>query len=228
MAMLTEYAIQQLPTPFMLDVCGFEPVLSNREIWSNFKMILNLQHVDNKPTTYQVEVVFQGDIGVNATLMGLTPNGAEYAICTTLQYYGYKSAAAAATLTVEPQSTLLLTTNKTPEQLQAEAENSGWLTIWHEFSWWPPWYRLHVKINIGNTTIDIGFNPILPGGETWNWQGLEIFAGVLEEIWQDIILDFMGVFISYTLAKGLSIWNLVAGLIAEGIKGASIDECVKY
>lgn len=166
---------------------------------------------------------FQGDSGVNATLMGLTPNGTEYAICTTLQYYGYKPAAAAATLTVEPQSTLLLTTNKTPEQLQAEAENSGWLTIWHEWSWWPPWYRLHVKINIGNTTIDIGFNPILPGGETWNWQGLEIFAGVLEEIWQDIILDFMGVFISYTLAKGLSIWNLVAGLIAEGIKGASID-----
>jgi len=27
---------------------------------------------------------------------------------------------------------------KSPEQLQAEAENSGWLSIWHEFTWWPP------------------------------------------------------------------------------------------
>jgi hypothetical protein len=64
----------------------------------------------------------------------------------------------------------------------------------------------------------VGFNPILPDGETWDWQGLEVFTDVLEEVWQDVILDFMGVFVSYIAAKGLSIWNLPAGLVAEAVK----------
>jgi hypothetical protein len=103
--------------------------------------------------------------------------------------------------------------------MQQEVEQGGGLSFWHEWSWWYPWYRLHVKIHV-NPTIDIGFNPVLPFGETWNWDGLELFANVIAEIWQDVMLDFIGVFISYILAKGLSIWNLVGGLLAEGIKGA--------
>jgi hypothetical protein len=184
-----------------------------------YSTTLNLQPVDNEPTSYQVEAFYYGDDALNLTRLATLPDSTEYAVCTTLQYFGYKPASNTAILTVEPQSTQVMTQTKTPEELQQEAEDSGWLTTWHEWSWWYPWYRLHIKINI-NPVIDIGFNPILPGGETYQWEGLEIFAEVLEEVWQDIMLDFIGVFISYIVAKGFSIWNLAAGLIAEGVKGA--------
>ncbi len=53
---------------------------------------------------------------------------------------------------------------------------------------------------------------------SWDWQGLEIVTEIMKEVWQDLMLDFMGIFISYTVAKGLPIWNWVGGLIAEGIR----------
>jgi len=57
--------------------------------------------------------------------------------------------------------------------MQQEAEQSGWLTTWHEFSWWYPWYRLHTKFTMNNAIIHIGFNPVLPGGEIVEYSGLE-------------------------------------------------------
>jgi hypothetical protein len=192
-----------------------ESFLSATQTYDNLGLTPNPPLATDKPSIYGV---FDGDEPCNDTAYGYTPNGTEYAICTTVQY-GFKPASNATWLTVEPQATQVMTQTKTPEQLQQEAEDSGWLSTWHEFSWWYPWYRLHIKINI-NPVIDVGFNPILPGGETWNWEGLEIFAEVLEEVWQDIMLDFIGVFISYIVAKGLSIWNLAAGLVAEGFKAA--------
>jgi len=110
-----------------------------------------------------------------------TPNGTNYHVCTTT-FYGYKPSAASTSITVQPLSTTLTKPEKTPEELEEEAEQAGWLSIWHEFSWWPPWYRLHIKITIDNLTIDIGFNPLLPVGETWTWQGLELFQAITEEI----------------------------------------------
>jgi hypothetical protein len=125
------------------------------------------------------------------------------------------------TATEQQESTKVeIPPGKTPEEIQQEAEQKGWLKVWHEFSWWYPWYRIHIKINI-NPTIDVGFNPILPGGEKVKWDGLEIFSAVLEEIWLDIALDFLGLFVSYVAAKALGFWNLAAGLIAEGIKGTA-------
>ncbi|MCK4481807.1 hypothetical protein KAU55_01170 [Candidatus Bathyarchaeota archaeon] len=176
--------------------------------------------------------VFYDDVSFNLTATATPPNGTQYAVCTTIQY-GYKPAVNYAAVTVEPASTQVVAASnmtatedgveiappKTPEELQAEAEDEGWLEIWHEFTWWYPWYRLHVKTNI-NPVIDVGFNPLLPGGEIWFWEGLEIFEEILEEVWQDIMLDLMGIFISYTIAKGLSVWNLAAGLVAEGFKAA--------
>jgi len=61
---------------------------------------------------------------------GVAPDNSQYPLCTTLYYYGYKPSANTTILTVDPKSTQLMTTTKTPEQLQAEAEQSGWLSIW--------------------------------------------------------------------------------------------------
>jgi uncharacterized membrane protein len=68
-------------------------------------------------------------------------------------------------------------------------------------------------------TIDIGFSPILPGGETFSWSNLDLFKDIIEDIWGDIIFDILGIFAGYILAKGFGIWNLPAGILIEFGKG---------
>jgi hypothetical protein len=87
------------------------------------------------------------------------------------------------TLAVLLQATDTAAQAKTPEELQQEAESSGWLTTWHEFSWWPPWYMLHVKLNMGNAIIDVGFSPVIP-----LWPGI-VEVENLESIIVPIDLD---------------------------------------
>jgi hypothetical protein len=105
-----------------------------------------------------------------------------------------------------------MTTTKTPEQLQAEAEQSGWLSIWHEFSWWPPWYRMHFvgKCN-GGTMIDIG-NAILPLADIASLNALfneKIYTG---------ITDLPGVLLTGMIMGEIAIWLAgQAGLLAFAI-----------
>ena len=130
---------------------------------------LYLPAVDNKLTNYQVEFAFYGDNAQNLTGYAFLPNGTRYAVCTTLQYFSYKPSANSTWLTVEPQAAYAMTANKTPEQLQQEAEQSGWFKVDPEFSWWFPWFRLHYKLDVnlpqGNPRLDYGWSP-LPFGET--------------------------------------------------------------
>jgi len=79
---------------------------------------------------------------------------------------GYKPASNTITLTVEPKSTTATTPTKTPEQMQEEAEDSGWLTTWHEFTIWYPWYRLHF-VYWGSPIVqfDVGIS-LLPFGDS--------------------------------------------------------------
>ncbi|MEM2995425.1 MAG: hypothetical protein QXI91_05370 [Candidatus Bathyarchaeia archaeon] len=178
------------------------------EIDERFNLTLNLLLVNNEST--QMEAVFEGNNSANATLLGLTPNGTEYAICTTLQYFGFKPSTAAATLTVEPQSTLLLTANKTPEQIQKEAMQNGTLSIWHEWSWCYPWYRLHYKLNVnlpqGNPNIDYGWSP-LPFGASCSANN-QVMANILDDISDDMRIDILedflvGVLIQFGTALAL-------------------------
>jgi hypothetical protein len=178
----------------------------------------NLPPVNNEATGYQVQVIFEGDDCSSATAYS-NVNGTDYAVCTTIQY-GYKPSSNSTMLTVEPQATQVMQPTKTPEQMQKEAEQSGWFRVEPEFSWWYPWYRLHVKVNI-NPMIDIGFNPILPGGETWLWDGLEFFEGLTEEVISDILLDVSGLFSAYLIARKLSIVNPALGLALEIAKLAA-------
>jgi hypothetical protein len=92
----------------------------------DFSLTLDLPPVDNKPTSYRIVVSFDGDNPSNATAYAYTPNGTKYAICTTIQF-GYKPVANRTLLTVEPQATQVTTPTKTPEQMQQEAQQSGWL-----------------------------------------------------------------------------------------------------
>jgi hypothetical protein len=73
----------------------------------SYSATLNLKPVDNKATNYQIEAIFYGDNALNLTLTDTAPNGTKYALCTTLQYFGYKPASNATWLIVEPQSTRL-------------------------------------------------------------------------------------------------------------------------
>lgn len=89
-------------------------------IFGRFNMTLKMPPVDNKPTLYDVRAVFEGDNPRNVTSYLYTPNGTQYAVCTTLQYFGYKPASNCTWLTVEPQSIQVMQQRKTPEQLQEE------------------------------------------------------------------------------------------------------------
>jgi hypothetical protein len=144
-------------------------------------------------------------------------------VCTTLQYFGFKPASNSTWLTVEPQSTEVMTSTKTPEQMQAEAESSGWLRVEPEFSWWYPWFRLHLKLNAdlpqGNPDIDYGWS-LLPFGESYSADNM-VLANVLNDVSGDIqtgiLVDFMaGVIIQFGTAAILG-RTLVYTAIAIGI-----------
>jgi hypothetical protein len=186
----------------------------------NFTRNLQPRNPQGQPTfgsaTYTVEADFAGDTALNATAYSNTLDGTSYAACTTVQY-GYKPSSNSTMLTVNPQSSQATTPTKTPQEVQKEAQDSGWLSVYNEWSWWYPWYRLHVKIHV-NPTIDIGFNPILPGGETHNWDALEKFAAVTAEALEDIGMDLAGMFAAYITAKATSIINPAVGAVIEGVK----------
>jgi hypothetical protein len=135
------------------------------------------------------------------------PYGREYLVCTTNQW-DFKFSQNLVTLMVEapktdvtvsepaspedevtvtqaPDSaTVTVPPAKTPEQMEQEAKDSGWLTTWHQFLpiWEYPWYRLHYNYTRDGASIDVGFNPVLPGGETVQYRGFEnTFAGFTAE-----------------------------------------------
>ncbi len=182
-----------------------------------FDLSADLQPKDLEATLYTITASYGENSSQTATAWTKTLDGQDYPACTTIQC-GFEPSSNSTSLTVTPQATAKIVGTKTPEEMQKEAEDDGTLKVWHEFSWWYPWYRMHIVMHV-NPTIDVGFNPIFPGGETWSWNGLEFFGGLVADIWEDVVLDFMGVFIAYVAAKGLSLWNWAGGLLAEGIKG---------
>jgi hypothetical protein len=185
-----------------------------------FSVRLNLEPENNKLTTYNIQAVFEGDEPQDATAYALAPDGQRYPVCTTMQTV-YWPSSNTATLTVEPPSTTAtadsestateqqestkveIPPGKTPEEIQQEAEQKGWLKVWHEFSWWYPWYRIHIKINI-NPTIDVGFNPILPGGEKAKWSDLEFFETLLGEVLEETLVQATVLIGMYLLARATS------------------------
>jgi len=194
-----------------------------------FSFALNLPPINNKATEYQVQVTFEGYGNSSATAYS-NVNGTDYAVCTTIQY-GYKPSSNSTMLTVEPQATQVMQPTKTPEQMQKEAEQSGWFRVEPEFSWWYPWFRLHFKLNVnlpqGNPAIDYGWS-LLPFGESYNANNI-VLANILNdgsnEIQTNILVDYMvGVIIQFGTAVILGrtgIWTAVAILAYVGYSLAS-------
>jgi len=58
----------------------------------SYSFWITLQPVDNKPTSYQIELVYHGSNALNLRGLATTPDDTEYAVCTSLQYFGYKPA----------------------------------------------------------------------------------------------------------------------------------------
>ncbi|MEM2995421.1 MAG: hypothetical protein QXI91_05350 [Candidatus Bathyarchaeia archaeon] len=100
--------------------------------------------------------IFIGGNTLNLIFHDTAPEGKRYALCITLQYFGFKPSTATATLTVEPQSTQLLITDKTPEQLEQQARQNGWLEVWGPDSWsiFPPFFKFHAKARLNSFGLE--------------------------------------------------------------------------
>lgn len=123
-----------------------------------FSLSLNLQPQDNNATTYIITASFEDEATqpINAIAWAYALDGQQFAACTTIQY-GYKPSSNTTVLTVDPRVTELMRLAKSPEEMQRQMEQNSQLQIWHEWSWWYPWYRLHYvgKYN-GQIMIDVG------------------------------------------------------------------------
>lgn len=189
-----------------------------------FSFALNLPPVNSKATGYQIRVMFEGDDCSSATAYS-NVNGTDYAVCTTIQY-GYKPSANSTWLTVEPQATQIATTTKTPEQTQAEAEQDGSLRVWHEFSWWFPWYRIHfVSVNEGVDQYDQGISPLPLVGATLTCS--DTFLNIVKDLWSLAIWPIASAvagaeFTALLASNAGPIGFSAALLISIGIKGLSL------
>ena len=135
----------------------------------HFSKSLDLQPKDGENTTYIITASFADDTQqpLNATAWAKTLDGQDYATCTTIQF-GYRPSCNSTLLMVEPQATDTATSKKSPEEMKEEMLGIGWLKVWHGFSWWYPWYRLHINATIeGAAWVHVAFNPVIPivGGE---------------------------------------------------------------
>jgi hypothetical protein len=138
----------------------------------------DLKPINNNVTTYMVTVSYNGTTAINATAWTRMLDGTSYASCTTT-YIGIKPSANSTILTVDPVATMMNMQNKTPEQIQQETEQSGALTVYHEFSWWYPWYRIHIDIDVNPKLF---YSLDLFGFGNLDFEGLEYASGVDEEI----------------------------------------------
>lgn len=164
-----------------------------------------LRAVDDNATFYQVAATFNGTNQLTSTCNVTDPYGHPYAACTTTQY-GYMPAGNGTALTVWPQSTDASTMNETSAQMQQNAQNSGWLSIYNEWSWWYPWYRLHFKITVSDpTTIDAGVS-LFPGGSTQSSNNVTIFNQFNEQFVESFVTDSITLMGSYALAK-IGFWG---------------------
>jgi hypothetical protein len=180
-------------------------------------LYLTLQPGDaGAANAYQVMAMFNGTNPRSANLTAEDPYGDQYAVCTTIQY-DLRPSTNSSTLAVLLQSTDAITAAKTAEQMQQQAQDSGWISVYSEWSWWYPWYRLHVKIDV-NPTIDVGFSPVLPGGETYSWDGLGFFSGLTGEVISDVVLDFAGLFTTFFIARHASMVPIVGAGVGLAIE----------
>jgi hypothetical protein len=129
---------------------------------------------------YVVQVAFEGTGNHTTTLNATDFMDNPYPVCQTVQFT-YRPSTNTTTIVVEPQATDVTGPSKTPEEMQREAEDEGWLTTWHEFTWWYPWYRMHFNFTMNGVSMHLGFNPILPSGAIVEVEGLGNIIASIEQ-----------------------------------------------
>jgi len=200
-------------------------------------IILRLKSQSAQTSTYQVKAVFEGAGFKTRNLTITDPYGRDYLVCTTLQW-DFKASQNSVTLTVEaPKTDTTASTSDenatvtqdeetttatippppTPEQIQAEAEQSGWLTTWHEFTWWYPWYRLHFVLNTalppyGTLYVDYGLS-ILPFGTSFQANNT-VLGLILNDVAQEFVEEYLVSTVIAVIAK-----RIAAGLLGKTIGG---------
>jgi len=76
---------------------------------------------------------------------------------------------------------------------------------------------LHIQVSV-NPTVHLAFNPILPGGDSADWNGLEFFQSLGNEVLQVIAIEAFGLVVTYLIAKYTSLISFWAGALVEAIK----------
>lgn len=115
---------------------------------------------------------------------------------------------------------------KLSEEMQKEAEGNGSLRVWHEFSWWFPWYRVHfVSVYEGSDQFDQGISPIPFVGATLTCAPM--FLNMLKALWSRVIFPIAGAVagaeFTSLLASNAGIQGFIAAIILSlGTKGASL------
>jgi hypothetical protein len=167
------------------------------------------------------------------------PDGTQYPACTTMQTVYWPSSNTAA-LTVEPPSTTAtadpestateqqestkveIPPGKTPEQLEQEAKDKGWLKVWHQFTWWFPWYRIHFVFKYGGIEMyDQGISALPFVGATLFCS--DAFLNMIKNLWSLVVwpvaCSVAGAEFTALLASNAGPTGFVAALlISVGIK----------
>ena len=159
------------------------------------------------------EVLFEGEDCCCASAYDFAPNMTQYAVCTTIQY-SYKPSVNSTTTTITSTTPDIERQTRRLEEMEQEAKNNGWFSVEHEFIRFFPWYRIHYRITVNETIIDVGFCPFgeifgllgriifnLQDAETYMWHGLEIFSEVVEKCWEQIISEALVLFVEFIAAK---------------------------
>jgi len=196
--------------------------------YGHFALDRDFPPVEDQNTTYAITALFEGDQPVNATAWANAMDGTCFAACTTTQF-GYKPAFNSTSIRVEPPVTEKTVPTKSPEEMQKEAETDGGLMIWHEFSWWFPWYRCHLKIKCtlpqGQLYMDYGWSP-LPFGQTFECNAVAalIINDLANKVYgtgQQVLWDFVkgyivGQFIQLvaSAALGKTVCGVVVAVLA--------------
>jgi hypothetical protein len=190
-----------------------------------FGVMRDFPAVNNQNTTYTVTASFNGENPISASATSTAPDGTSYAACTTTQF-SLKPSSNSTVLTVTPQSSQATTPTKTPEEMQEEAEENGSLRVWHEFSWLPPWYRVHfVAVYEGSDQFDQGISPIPFVGVTLAVAGP--FLNMLSTLWWRIVWPIAAAIIGaeffalLTSSAGPEIFLVAIG-VSQGLKWGSL------
>jgi hypothetical protein len=179
-----------------------------------------LQPGDTSANIYEVIAMFNGTNPRSFSLNASDPYGNQYAVCTTNQY-DLRPSTNSSTLQVLLQSTDVITTTKTIDQMQQEAKQSRTLRVKEEWSWGYPWFRVHFLFAPNGTTeYDDGIS-LLPFGNTLQYTAL--MSSTVINLWQGVVKATAGAIVFAEL-EGLTASDLLGlpGLLSALITSWSV------